>query len=278
MTDTPTRAVPALLRYPGSKWSLAPTIVSRLPEHFHYVEPFFGSGAVLFNKPPSPHELVNDADGEVVNLFRVLRDRTDELCWAVESTPWARDEYRTSADVAHDPVERARRFVVRCWQAHASDRAKMTGWRSRGATQRASGMSSRWAKLPAQLRAVAGRLRHVEIENRDAVEVIRRHRGPDCLIYADPPYLPATRTQTTYAHEMTEAQHGDLLRTLLEHPGPVVVSGYHSDLYSAMLTEWDRFEMSAPKVEKGAVRTEVLWVKQRRAGLTSDHTSERLKR
>lgn len=252
---------PALLRYPGSKWSLAPVIVEAFPPHHHYVEPFFGSGAVFFNKPPSPHEVINDASGLVTNFFRVLRDRTDDLIWALETTPWSRSEYEASTALAGDPVEDARRFAVRCWQGHASDLSKITGWRSRGAKQRAAGMSHRWNKVPVQLAEVAWRLADAEIENRDALEVVRRHRSPDCLIYADPPYLPATRTQTMYGCEMSQSEHEELLEVLLAHPGPVVLSGYVSELYDDVLAGWKQISLRAPKVEKGARRTETLWIK-----------------
>lgn len=251
----------APLRYPGAKWSLARRIVDELPDHYHYVEPFFGSGAVFFTKPPAPHEVVNDANGHVVNLFRVLRDRTADLCWLLETTPWARDEYAQSRVQTGDELEDARRFVVRCWQAHGSDLSKTTGWRTRGAQQRARGMADRWSRVPDQLRTVAGRLIGAEVENRPALEVIRRHAGADCLIYADPPYLPETRTQALYGVEMTHADHSDLLDALRAHPGPVVVSGYRSSMYDQALASWRMVEIKAPKVEKGASRTEVLWIK-----------------
>ncbi len=254
-------ANPAVLRYPGAKWSLARRIAEQFQPHYHYVEPFFGSGAVFFAKTPAPHEVINDRHSLVTNLFAMLRDRTDDLCWAIETTPWSRDEYSTCHVVTGDPLEDARRFVVRCWQAHASDLAKKTGWKNRGISQRAQGMSHRWNKVPEQLRSLALRLKEAEIENREALEVIGRHAAADCLIYADPPYLHGTRTQHMYESEMTDSQHEDLLTALLAHPGPVVVSGYANAIYDEMLASWNRMVMKAPKTEKGAFRTEVLWVK-----------------
>jgi DNA adenine methylase len=253
--------VSAALKYPGSKWSIASAIVDQFADHYHYVEPFFGSGAVFFTKSPSGHELVNDIHGLVVNMFRVLRDRTDELCWTLETTPWSREEYDQSHIVTGDDLEDARRFVVRCWQAHASDLAKKTGWRTRGARQSAGGMSLRWQKVPGQLREIAWRLADAEIENRPALEVIKRHSAENCLIYADPPYVPSTRTQFMYGAEMTTAAHVELVAALLAHPGPVVVSGYANEIYDTALAGWGRVEMKAPKAEKGSTRTEVLWVK-----------------
>ena len=253
---------PAVLRYPGSKWSLADLIVEQFQPHYHYVEPFFGSGAVFFSKPRVPHEVINDRNGLVANMFTVLRDRTDELCWALEMTPWSRDEYDQSHIVTGDALEDARRFIVRCWQAHASDLAKKTGWKNRGPSQRASGMSHRWNKVPAQLQELALRLKDAEIENRDALQVIERHRAADCLIYADPPYPHSVRTQTMYSNdEMTDDDHKVLLKALLDHPGPVVISGYANDLYDDTLMTWDRIAVKPPKVEKQAPRVEVLWVK-----------------
>ena len=121
-------------------------------------------------------------------------------------------------------------------------------------------MSHRWNKVPAQLQALAFRLKDAEIENRDALEVIERHAAEDCLIYADPP-IPTASDQTMYADEMTDEDHLLLLRALRNHPGPVVVSGYGNPMYDDALRRWERITTKPPKVEKQAPRIEVLWVK-----------------
>jgi DNA adenine methylase len=190
----------------------------------------------------------------------VLRDEPKRLLAALELTPWSRQEYDQSHIETGNSVEDARRFMVRCWQAHASDLAKKTGWKHRGAAQRAAGMSHRWNKLPDQLWAIVWRLKDAEIECRDALDVISRFNVSDCLIYADPPYLPEIRTQSVYAEEMTADDHKDLLAALVEHSGPVVLSGYASALYDDTLAGWRRITLKPPKVEAGSSRTEVLWV------------------
>lgn len=252
--------MPALLRYPGSKWSSAGRVIELFGDHFHYAEPYFGSGAVFFSKPASGHEVINDINGDVVNFWRVLRDSTEELCWALETTPWARQELEASRAPSDDPVEAARRFAVRAWQSRASDMSKAVGWRSRGSKQRAGGMSDRWRKLPDQLRAVAWRLSDAEIEHQDALRVIERHNTPDTLLYLDPPYVFDTaRTQTLYANEADNDHHEKMLELALIHTGQVVISGYDSDLYNDLLSEWRKVEFNPGKVESGAKRTEVLW-------------------
>src|SRR5687767_7997568 len=95
-----------VLRYPGSKARLARWIVEQFPPHECYLEPFAGSAVVLFAKPRSPVEMLNDRDGRVCNLFRVLRDRPEELARAAELTPWARAEYEESQADEGDDLER----------------------------------------------------------------------------------------------------------------------------------------------------------------------------
>lgn len=254
--------VGAVLRYPGSKWSLAATIANLLPAHYHYVEPFVGSGAVFFTKEPSVHEVINDIDGAIASFFTVLRTRPDELSWAVATTPWSRSEYQLScAPATGDSLEDARRLVVRLWQGHAADRSKNAGWSTRGVVQRAAGMSARWTKVPAALEAAADRLLNAEIECAPALDVIARHAGVDTLIYADPPYLPSTRTQKLYAHEMSQDDHVDLLAALNAHPGPVALSGYDSQLYRDALVGWQAVELAATKTHKGVKPVEMLWIK-----------------
>lgn len=253
----------AALRYPGSKWSLAGEIVSHFDEHYHYIEPYFGSGAVFFTKDASPHEVINDTNSLVVNFFRVLRDRTEELQFALEATPWSREEYDRSHISTSDELEDARRFVVRVWQAHASDLSKKTGWKNRGSKQRARGMSLRWQRVPEELAELAHRLQDAEIENRPATALMKRFAREDTLIYADPPYLMETRTQTIYAEEMSVEDHVEMLQVLAAHPGCVVLSGYDNSLYDEHLVEWKKIFVKPPKVEAGASRMEVLWVKGR---------------
>lgn len=82
-----------IINYPGSKWGMAIKICSLMPPHRSYVEPFFGSGAVFFNKEPSAIETINDMDGDIVNFFKVLREEPERLAEAVMLTPYARDVF-----------------------------------------------------------------------------------------------------------------------------------------------------------------------------------------
>lgn len=79
-----------VLKYPGSKWNIAGQLVNMIPTHHSYVEPYFGSGAVLFNKPISDIETVNDLDSDVTNLFRCIQKDSERLARMVMTTPFSR--------------------------------------------------------------------------------------------------------------------------------------------------------------------------------------------
>lgn len=255
-----------ILKYPGSKWRLADWIVQHMPPHQHYIEPFFGSGAVFFTKYPSPHEVINDLDHQVVNLFRVIRTQGEALAAAIEMTPWSRAEFELSYQDVDAEFERARRFLVRCWQMNGTrTNGHRSGWRNRGKAE--SSTVSLWQRLPAELLKVARRLKDAEIECRPAVEVIRRYNAANCLIYADPPYVLSSRTGgKAYRHEMPDDEHLALLDALDEHPGPVLLSGYTTSLYEERLPHWYRIQTTT-QAEKGLERTEVLWLNEAAAPL-----------
>ena len=83
------------LRYHGAKWRLAPWVIGHMPPHKVYVEPYGGAAGVLLRKPRSYSEVYNDLDGDIVTLFRVLRDpmRREALIEALTLTPYAREEF-----------------------------------------------------------------------------------------------------------------------------------------------------------------------------------------
>lgn len=263
-----------VMRYPGGKARIAPWIVDLLPPHRIYVEPFFGGGSVFFAKPPATVEVINDLDHRVVNLFRAIRERPDELARAVALTPYARVEYELSdaGEEPDDEIEAARRFLVRVWMAHPGRMNTKPSWRVglAGAKGTARGSIARvWTGVPDRILAAVDRLQEVMIECRLALKVIADWAEPDALIYCDPPYLWSTREQSDhrgqrggrhlYTHEMTNEDHEALLAALNAHPGPAALSGYRSELYDRELAGWTRHDR-ATLAYRSAERIESLWV------------------
>lgn len=250
------------LRWHGGKWVLAPWIISHFPKHRVYVEPFGGAASVLMRKPRAYAEVYNDLDDEVVNLFEVLRsDRAADLVQLLHLTPFASTEFKAAYAPSDDPVERARRTVVKSFQGFGSNAIHRTsGFRSN--SNRSGTTPARdWRNYPEALPAIIDRLRGVTVTCRDAREVMAAHDAPETLHYLDPPYVLATRTDACadYAHEMTDDQHADLLAFLRTLKGYVVVSGYPHPAYDAALDGWVRVQRKA-LADGAATRTEVLWM------------------
>lgn len=257
----------ALLNYPGAKWGMAQRIISLMPPHRSYLEPFFGSGAVLFRKPPSAIETINDIDGDVVNFFRVLRERPDELAAHLAMIPYARDVFDDAHEDRGDTdFERAVRFAIRSKMGHGFKTYQKTGFKIDVFGRERSYCLDCWNRLPSDVFFAAERLKHVQIENRPALDLIRRFNHENVLIYADPPYLLKTRGGKLYKHEMTDQEHLDLLETLKQHKGYVILSGYRSEMYDRELCGWDRIQIKSYN-QNGDPREEVLWCNFETPGL-----------
>ena len=265
----------AILNYPGAKWGMASEIVSMMPNHRSYLEPFFGSGAVLFNKPPSCIETVNDIDGDITNFFRVLREQTDEPIRAISLTPYSREVF----DDAHEnrgttEFDRAYRFAIRSRMGHGFKTYQKTGFKIDRYARERSYCVDVWNRMPSMLFEAAERLKYVQIENRPALELIKKFNFENVLIYADPPYLLDTRGGKQYRFEMNEQDHMDLLAALCDHKGPVILSGYPSEMYDRELRGWRKITRKSYN-QNSDPRTEVLWYNFCAAPTLFDQEEER---
>jgi len=230
------------IRYYGGKVFQAEWICDVLRQYkFHtYIEPFGGSGAVLFAKPPSHVEVYNDIHSDLVNLYMVLRDPQtfEEFVNFVENSPYAREILQVSRVALRNNkpmtnVERAGHFFITLRQNFTGTQR---GWSSIGKIGRQQAHPYRHAidRLP----EVHARLRNVHIENIDAIECIQRYASNirTTMTYCDPPYVTDTRIETdVYVNEMTDDQHVKLVETLLEVPGHKLLSGYKSPIYQPLL-------------------------------------------
>lgn len=252
--------------YFGGKITLGPAIAALLPAHRHYVEPYCGSLAVLLAKAPSPHETVNDLDGDLMNFWRVLRDRPGDLERVCALTPHSRAEQTAAYDLAEvDDLERARRVWIQLTQGRAGTR-RSTGWRHYKEPRGSTSMPDYLDGYVDRMGPAAVRLKHVSLECQPALDLIAGYgRSEDVLLYVDPPYLGGTRSKSYdgYVHEMRgEEQHRELAEALRVARAAVVLSGYPSDLYDLELyPDWHRHAMAASTGQGGTWenRTEVVW-------------------
>ena len=256
--------------YFGGKTAIADRIADMLPPHEHYIEPFAGSLAVLLAKPQSQMETVNDLDGDLMNFWRVLRERPADLQRACALTPHSRSEYMACYEPATNDLERARRVWVNLTQGRGGQ-MKRTGWRfyqdPRGSH---SSMPDYLDAYLGRLGPAAARLRHVSLECKPALDLIRGYGGhADSLLYIDPPYLASLRSLNKgrcrgpdYTHELrTDDEHTELAEALNAARAAVVLSGYDSPLYDGLYDGWHRLDIRTQTGNGGTDRdrTEVLW-------------------
>ncbi len=259
----------SLFRYYGGKNRLAGFIVSNLPNHRYYREPCCGAGSVLFSKPRCYAEMINDLSGEIINYYRVIQNdkQCRKLKKLIEYTPFSRDEFDLAHETADEPVERARRMLIRSLMGYNADSVNTsnskTGFRT-NATRNYSTPAHDWGTYPDCIEFFNARLKGVVIENRDMFSLIEKEPDlPDALWYIDPPYPRATRTKAgshSYFHEMNDSDHERLVEALLKLKAMVVLSGYETELYHP-LTEagWARVERKSQTGGK-SIKTEILWL------------------
>jgi DNA adenine methylase len=270
------------LKWHGGKHYLASKIVALMLPHLHYVEPFFGGGAVLFARDPDDprlfagdvaqlhgvSEVVNDINSRLINFWRILQDPEcfEQFRRTVEAIPLARAEWERAHHHAygHDSLADAVAFFVDARQSRSGLMQGFTPLTRNRTRRQMNGNASEWLSAVEGLPAVHARLRRVVIENLPALELIQREDTPWTCFYCDPPYLHSTRTATqAYCYEMSEADHQALLDVLLHCEGQVMLSGYPSELYDRALADWTRHTFDMPNHAAGGDtkgrETEVLW-------------------
>lgn len=264
----------APMKYPGCKFDVLDEILPYLPYRGSFVEVFGGSGVVLMNRKSSKLEVFNDRYAGVCAFYRVVRDRKacQALCERLELTIHSREEWewctRTWDSDQVSDVERAARWYYSIQYSFLGQRRSFA--RITSPTSGVAGTLNR--KIPGFWN-IHQRLRNVQIENLDWRKCLHDYDCDECVFYLDPPYLNADTS--SYDLTMTQADHREMLDTIMNLKGYVALSGYPNTLYDEY--DWDN-RIAFPRrdransqavggnnrTEKGARRimTEVLWIKE----------------
>lgn len=234
------------IQWLGGKQPMVNKLLPLFPEHKTYVEVFGGGGALMFAKQPSPVDVYNDLDSDLVNFFRVMRDPNlfPDFYNRAWLSPYSREEYgfcKTQLNEDPDPVERARRFFVLARYSFGgmigSFGLSVTAT-SKGIAQPASAYRNVLCILP----LISERLATIEVECRDFRKILDIYDTPNTFFYLDPPYLPSTRKAGKYKCELTDQDHMELVELLKSLKGKAMISGYPNELYDKMgwnRKEWD---------------------------------------
>ncbi len=249
-----------LLQYQGGKWRIAPWIIQHFPKHKCYTESFGGGASVLLRKPPSRVEVYNDINNDIVNLFRVIREQPEELFRLIQLTPYSRSELALSEKRSLSKIENARRTLF-CYRASVDpDRDNQeTSFRHSCVSPK----GPYWRSfVENSLPQIIDRLRLVQIECRDAEWVIKTYDSEETLHYIDPPYDLNTRHSVTYRKEFSSLQMKSLAELLQQVKGFVLVSGYFSEFWDRLLSNFKRIEKTTTDRNNNH-RIESLWLSPR---------------
>lgn len=254
------------MRFLGGKYRIAPWIISHLPEHTKYCEPFGGAASVLMCKKPCQHEIYNDQNKYVWSVFRCLQSHIlyRELKYRLKHTPYSRTELDLAFAEKDSPdiVEVARRTLVRAQMAFIPNGSTSTDfWMSFDNSPTQNG-ATRFVNWKSAIRDFHKRLENVVLENTDAMKLIRMVDIPEMLFYVDPPYLPGlwdSRNESAYSDTLSLEQHKELLSLLTSCKGMVVLSGYSNSLYHEALAGWT-VKMRKSTNNQAHRRIECIWI------------------
>lgn len=257
--------------YFGSKNLLAKKICKDLPPHNCWVEAFCGSASLTLSKPPSLIDVINDIDDEIYNLFEQLQNNSVELCRLIALTPYARVSLEKAREIKEkdSDLEKARKFLVKAMMAINGAFGESKGGFSYSLSYtrgHKDARVNRWYNLPERLHLLTERLKHILIEKKDAIDLIKIFSNrPATLLYLDPPYY-ADRAQGYSNDANNEDFHKNMLNEAVNANCMVFISGYENELYKDTLTTangWVSREIESHTKNasgKRFVRKEVLWM------------------
>ncbi len=234
----------APFRWPGGKGKLANWLIQYVPSGRIYVEPFAGAASVFWHLPkPFPVEVLNDLDGDIVNLYRVLQDQTkfEELVHRLIFTPYARAEFVRALQTLKNPnasdIDRAWAFFVKQNQGFGGSAQTPGSW-GRAITEVHNNMAETTSKWRSRLKLLSfwhERLSRVQIDCTDGIACIQYWDTPETVFYIDPPYVPDTRKdRSLYKNEPDLAYHERLVEALLAVKGKVMLSCYDHPVYAPL--------------------------------------------
>jgi DNA adenine methylase len=248
--------------YYGGKQNMVKHILPLLPEHKHYIEPFFGGGAVFFSKEPSQIETINDISDFVIVFFRQVKSNFDELKLLIDGTAHSRSEYMRAMSVYKNPmffpdIAKAWAFYITTQMGSLSH---IGSWYSSTNSKRYKGIRRRINNFSKEY---AERLEQTQIECKDAIEVIKQRDTIESFYFIDPPYINSNQG---HYNGYTETDYKQLLETLQTIKGKFLLCGYPSeilDTYLAANSNWnkiafDKHNCGAAFNGNSAKKTEVI--------------------
>lgn len=243
------------ISYYGGKQQMLRHILPLIPDHIVYCEPFCGGAAVYWSKTPSKVEVINDLNDELINFYIVIQTRFKDLQKMVKCTLHSRKIHREAWDIyqnpaIYDPVRRAWAIWVLSSQSFGSQLSKSWGF-DKTKSSIARKVMNKKRQFTDDLKE---RIELTQIENRDALDVIRLYDTPETFHYLDPPY-PDTNQGHYKGYTMDDLEQ--LLIRLSSIKGKFLLSNYPQEIIEkySQKNEWQQIEFKLPLcISKKAVK------------------------
>jgi DNA adenine methylase len=248
--------------WPGGKRNLKKTLLAAIPQHKAYVEVFAGSAKLLFAKDPSPWEILNDANDDLVNFFRVAKHRPSELAERLEHDLIAAGRFTElkQAVPRGSEIDRALQFAYLTWYSFGSKGEHFASMKIGQLMKAKAPVKRSLIRVRTLLADVAERLRSVLVENRDFADCVRRYDSRDTFFYCDPPY---TEFQENGRYKPLGARNRELFKVLAGIKGKFLLSFDDAEEVRNLTREFS-FRTTRVKVsytlaqKKGMIANEVL--------------------
>lgn len=237
------------ITYYGGKQMLAKIIIDLIPPHEHYIEPFFGGGAVFFAKPPSKFETINDINDNVVNFYKVLKNNFNELKKLVDSSLFSESQLKYARQILKNPNGQSN--IERAWAFWYATNLSMGGdltnfFCHNGKRNTPISLNNKKKNF---IFKYAQRLEKTQIFCRDAIDVIKKMDSPNTFFYCDPPYINADKGHydNYYLNDFI-----NLLNTLANIKGKFLLSSYPEPILNEYKQKykWHYREIKLPKPSK----------------------------
>ena len=214
------------ISYYGGKQNMLSHILPNIPKHKIYTEAFFGGGAVFFSKEASESEIINDLNVQVMNFYEICKTDFENLKIKVESTIFARSTYKVAMTIYLMPhlfnkLQQAWAFYV---ATNMGFGCCIGSWGHDKYGKRAKAFRNKKMKFDL---SIPERLSNTQVENSNALRIIRKYDTTDCFHYIDPPYIG---TYMGHYHGYSESDFKMLLDQLTRVQGKFLLSSYPNDM------------------------------------------------
>lgn len=268
------KGVKSPINWYGGKYYMKNTIIDLFPKHKYYIEGFGGAAHILLHKQSSVIDVYNDIHEGLYLFFKLLRDNEtrERLLFAIQMTPYSRQEFYISRDEWEnqvDEIEKARMFYIKTMQSFSGVGQSWSYSKNKSRRGMSQAVSKFLGNTDENMINVIEKLRTIQVENLDIIDLINKYDNPDSLFYLDPPYIAETRvSEKVYDNEMSNKKHQELIDKIIDISGKCIISGYDNPLYNK-LTDcgWNKLNIGEYKnrcgdkeSKKTKTKDEFVWV------------------